>query len=394
MHYQKYKIIIFFLFIFFQVKAQEQRFAGFIGNSKGEGIPYASVYFNNNLLAISNEAGRFMISVNKRETVDTLYVTCIGYIATFAPLIQSGLQKIVLKESEQSLNEVSVNALNFTDQLLQDCLKKGVDTTEVSGTLFCRQYLKLDRIYKRFSEGVFNFRLDDMPNKLVYLDLINARALDNLQVKNQGLRKLRYGINIRAAVQQPFYLFKNTITSKVFNFKLIEKAYIDGISCYKIIFNLDQKVNVSKNAKFLIGGGVIYITCEGHLLKSLERNLLSPDFKKRWFTKEIYDITKGWPQLNHIELTSEIITGWSAERQPVGGLSINLKSNPKIQIVNSFSDAKDNQDLFNHLKGYNINFWKEYYILFGLHFPDDVFSTFSKFGDLDLQFTRGAALRN
>jgi len=387
MRYQRLYIIIFFLFLFNQAYAQEQRFVGIIADTKGTGIPYASIYSNHNLLAISDEAGKFVISINKKETIDTLYAACMGYASASAPLTR-GFQKIILKEIEVSLGEVSVNALNFTDQLLQDCLKNGVDTTESSGTLLCRQYLKLDGEYKRFSEGVFNFRVDDKPNKSVFLDLLNARTLDNLQVKNQGFRKLKYGINIRAAIQQPFSLFRNTIAGKAFSFKLVEKIIIEGVSCYKIIFNLANNVNVPKNVRFLISGGIIYITCDKHLLKSVERNLLSPDFKRRWFTKEIYDTTQGLPRLNQTELTSEIITGWSSERQPIGGLSIQLKSNSTIQPINSFSDARDNQDLFNHLKSYDTGFWKKYYTLFALHLPDDVLHTFSRFGDIDLQFTK------
>lgn len=271
---------------------------------------------------------------------------------------------------------------------MQDCLKNGVDTTESSGILLCRQYLKLDGEYKRFSEGVFNFSVDDKPDKSVFLDLLNARTLDNLQVKNQGFKKLKYGINIRAAIQQPFSLFKNTIVGKAFSFKLIEKITIEGVSCYKIIFKLNNEVIVPKNVRFLIGGGIIYITSDKHLLKSVERNIFSADFKRHWFTKEIYDITQGLPQLNQTELISEIITGWSAERQPMGGLSIQLKSNSTIRPINSFSDARDNQDLFNHLKSYDAGFWKEHYTLFALHLPDDVLHTFSRFGDLDLQFTK------
>lgn len=392
MYDRKYNIIIFFLFFFINVKAQEQRIAAIVSDSKGKGIPYASIYGNHNLLAISEADGKFIISIAKNELIDTLYISSIGYVSTAVPLTKN-LQQITLKESDQLLDEVSVKALNFTDQLLQDCLHNGIDTTAVSGTLLCRQYLKLDGFYKRFSEGIFNYQIGAESNKKVILDLLNARTLDNLKVKNQGLRKMKYGINIRAAIQQPFLLFKRNILDRVYHFNLVGKSKIDGVNCYKVIFNFDQNVTIPKNIRFLIGGGIIYITCEGHLLKSLERNLLSPDLKKRWFTKEIYAVESAKSRLNYIELTSEIITGRNAQRQPMGGLSIQFKSDANIKPVDGFSDDKERQDLSNHIKAYDSRFWKEYYTLLGTHLPADILQAFSKFGALDLQFTQAADLK-
>ncbi|MBB6236079.1 hypothetical protein HDC90_000685 [Pedobacter sp. AK013] len=389
MHNRKYSIIIFFLFSFINVKAQEQRITAIVSDLKGKGIPYASIYANHNLLAVSEADGKFIISIAKSELVDSLYVSSIGYISTSVPLTKN-LHQITLKESDLLLDEVSVKALNFTNQLLQDCLNNGIDTTAVSGTLLCRQYLKLDGLYKRFSEGVFNYNIDDKPDKKVFLDLLSARTLDNLEVKNQGLRKMKYGINIRAAIQQPFLLFKRNISDNVYQFNLVGKSKIDGVNCYKIIFSFDQNITLPKNTRFLIGGGTIYITCEGHLLKSIERNLFSPDLKKRWFTKEIYNIERVKPQLNYIELTSEIITGWNAQRQPTGGLSIQFKSNSNIKPFNGFSDDKGSQDLSSHVKAYDVHFWKEYYTLIGTRFPADILQAFSKFGELDLQFAQAA----
>ncbi|MCX2494814.1 hypothetical protein OQX63_15100 [Pedobacter sp. PF22-3] len=389
MYDRKYNIIIFFLFLFINVKAQEQRIAAIVSDSKGKGIPYASIYGNHNLLAISEPDGKFIISIAKNELIDTLYISSIGYVSTSVPLTKN-LQQITLKESDQILEEVSVKALNFTDQLLQDCLNNGIDTTAVSGTLLCRQYLKLDGLYKRFSEGVFNYHIDGKPTKKVILDLLNARTLDNLEVKNQGLGKMKYGINIRVAIQQPFLLFRRNIMDKVYHFNLIGKSKIDGVNCYKIIFSFDKKVDVPKNTRFFIGGGTMYITCDSHLLKSLDRNLISPDLKKRWFTKELYEVGKVKSHLNYIELTSEIITGSNAKRKPMGGLSIQFKSVPDVKPIDVFSDDKESQDLSNHVKAYNIHFWKEYYTLFGAHFPADVLQAFSKIGELDPQFGQAA----
>lgn len=199
---------------------------------------------------------------------------------------------------------------------------------------------------------------------------------------------MKYGINIRAAIQQPFLLFKRNILDKVYHFNLIGKSKIDGVNCYKIIFSFDQKVTVPQNTRFLIGGGTIYITCDGHLLKSLERNLFSPDLKKRWFTKEIYNVESAKSRLNYIELTSEIITGRNAQRQPMGGLSIQFKSDANIKPVDGFSDDKGSQDLYNHVKAYDVHFWKEYYALLGTHLPADILQAFSKFGALDFKFAQ------
>lgn len=143
MYDRKYNIIIFFLFFFINGRAQEQRIAAIVSDSKGKGIPYASIYGNHNLLAISQADGKFIISIAKNELIDTLYISSIGYVPTAVPLTKN-LQQIILKESDQLLEEVSVKALNFTDQLLQDCLNNGIDTTAVSGILLCRQYLKLE----------------------------------------------------------------------------------------------------------------------------------------------------------------------------------------------------------------------------------------------------------
>lgn len=391
MIFKRYKVFkIFFIFTLFFFNANSQtddlRFIIFDNNTKT--IPYSSIYLNHNLVVISNELGEFEIKGLKLNPIDSLVIKSIGYRTTTVPIF-SGSHSIVLIEEDIMLKEVVVTAQNFTTSVLADCLKNGFDTLATEKqTVLCRQYGKRDGDLKRFSEGIFNCIIDLANVDMVKLDLIDSRALDDHMNDGHKFNRIRYGINLRNEIKRTFDSFKKTLVNKSYNYSLFGRINVEGVECYKISFSISPKNDIPKEIKNLITNGTIYITVNGHKIKKIERNLLSRDFKRKWFTSETYKTNIGKSLIESLKITSELIGSKLGDNlPPLGGMDIYFKSDNKIVVSDQFSYERKSQDLYNSLREYDKLRWIRHYGEFDIKLPTDVFEAFSNFRDIDTQFS-------
>lgn len=106
-------------------------------------IPYVTVLLSNKNGVITNEEGRFSLSVAKAKETDSLIISCIGY-ESVSKLISAFKDSIVYLEPKTiELNEVLVSNKNYTAkeiiEMVKDSMDKNYDKDLSKKKLFFRE---------------------------------------------------------------------------------------------------------------------------------------------------------------------------------------------------------------------------------------------------------------
>jgi len=117
-----------FLIVLFAFSANAQEINASIKDAKTkEPIPYVTVLAGKKKGVITNEEGRFSLSIEKAKETDSLYISCVGY-ESFSKLITEFKDSIVfLHPKTIELNEIIVSNKNYTAKEIIDFVKDSLD---------------------------------------------------------------------------------------------------------------------------------------------------------------------------------------------------------------------------------------------------------------------------
>lgn len=128
---------------------------GKIVDKSDKPIPYASIFIKgSNRGTTSSESGEFTINITNKT--DTVTISCLGYVTLDIAVEQFiKLDKIVLKETTHTLNEVSVRSVNL-DKFLENTIYTFNANFQQNqeASLYLRTYQKINDEYIGFAEAV------------------------------------------------------------------------------------------------------------------------------------------------------------------------------------------------------------------------------------------------
>tara|TARA_R110002049_G_scaffold307383_2_gene507639 strand:- start:4859 stop:6376 length:1518 start_codon:yes stop_codon:yes gene_type:complete len=108
-----------------------------------EPIPYVTIVLSNKKGVITNEEGRFSLSITNSTEKDSLFISCIGYESVAKPVLQIKDSIIYMVPKTIKLKEILVSNKNYTaDQIIgivKDSLDKNYNKNFTKKKLFFRE---------------------------------------------------------------------------------------------------------------------------------------------------------------------------------------------------------------------------------------------------------------
>lgn len=303
--------IIFFLFLSFQLKAQNETIITGRVTEKGSnsGIPFVNIYFKGTLIGtVTDFDGVYHIKTTNPK--DSIYVSLIGYKSKAKPVKKGKTQTIDFQLSQEALNLNTIEvrpgvnpALRIIKNTMRNKKKYNRDSLQsVQFVTYTKQEADIDNVTARMRKRKIFRRLTAMWDKLdtivgeeskANLPVYMSEVISEIYAYREGGKKhenvnavkIKFvGMKDGSAVSQltgtdfQNYNFCNNnvaIQGKDFlspiadnallfyNYYLIDSTFIDSTKCYRI----DVR---PKNKKDLAYTGSLWITDTTFAIKQLD----------------------------------------------------------------------------------------------------------------------------
>ncbi|MCK0155697.1 carboxypeptidase-like regulatory domain-containing protein [Cellulophaga sp. F20128] len=120
-------IIIFFTITIFHTGHTQTLNASIEDSKTNQPIPYVTVVLSNKKGVITNEEGRFSLSITNSTEKDSLFISCIGYESIATPVLEIKDSIIYMVPKTIELKEVLVSNKNYTAEEIIDLVKDSLD---------------------------------------------------------------------------------------------------------------------------------------------------------------------------------------------------------------------------------------------------------------------------
>lgn len=237
-------------------------FGGFISDTdNGEPLPFAAISLQNSTLGtMSNEEGVFSFKMANPKATDTILISYMGYQSLKLPLQSIGnSQHFRLQSVSIPLQEVVIRGL-YPENLIRLAIsykEKNYPNQPFNQRAFYREYIKRDKNYSIYSEGILDISKRAYRPTLFreQVRLVKQRTFKSFNLEDSVQFKLHGGIQSSLdldVVKNDFpFLMNESMSDYVYQMR--DMVLNDGKLTYKIEFN-------SKNPKMpFTYEGCIYI---------------------------------------------------------------------------------------------------------------------------------------
>lgn len=311
-----------------------QQIEGSIKNTKGEALPYASIYLMDAKIGTtSDENGKFILKTTQQLKLDTLVVSYIGYEKYKTPIYLNNTNSIIpitLKNTSTNLSEFIVESLPFypPEEIIKKAIKNTKKNYSRENTLsngFYRELVKEDHAYIVLNEAAIQLKYAPYPQKgflhqafKAYYDYDNLPWNDRPQSVFRNMHRFlsfipinddqviivssrnsfnntKYGIE-SSPVGGPadlialdkikyFYDFLEPKLIDKYHYKQFGEEYFQGTHCYVIdfypkkIYETQIRQGLNEKMQFPIYVGRIYIEAKTFAIVNIQYQLsINADF--------------------------------------------------------------------------------------------------------------------
>ena len=163
-----------FIFSFGLINCFSQQIRGSIKNTKGDVLPYASIYLlNSKIGTTSDENGIFALKITQLLKLDTLVVSYIGYEKYKTPVYLNNTNSkisVILKNTSTNLTEFVVETLPYypPKEIIKKAIKnikKNYSRENILSDGFYRELVKEDDKYIALNEAAIQLKYAPYPQK-------------------------------------------------------------------------------------------------------------------------------------------------------------------------------------------------------------------------------------